>query len=152
MLKRNKLINITSYIISIIFFLTLSLTLYTLFSKLHYYYLFVTIPMFLMFACLTLTNIIKIILTIVSMVFGRNDNDEVLEFIDKRIIGTNRLCKYALIGVFITLLFSIMLLDVIYCIIKEKYKLVAYSIVIWVLLYYVIFNIIIKIIKKEIKL
>lgn len=151
-LKRNKIINITSYTISIIFYLMISLVLYSLLSKLHYYYLFITIPMLFMFVTLTLTNIIKIILTIVSMVFGRNGNDEVLDFIDKKIIGTNRLCKYMLIGIFLTLLFSIMVLDIVYCIFKEEYTFVALSIVVWILLFYLILRIIIKIIKEEIKL
>lgn len=151
-LKRNKLLSITSYIISIIIYLTLSLVIYGLLVKLHYYYLFVTIPMLFLFCLLTITNIIKLILTIVSMVFGRNDNDEIIEFIDDKIDGTNTLCKYTLIGIFLTLLFSIMVLDIIYCVIKEKYTFVAFSIVIWILLYYMIFRIIIKILRNEIKI
>ena len=74
-LKRNKMWNITSYIISITFYLILSLIMYNLIIKLHYYYLFVTIPMLFLFMSLGLTNIIKLFLTIISMVFGRNDNN-----------------------------------------------------------------------------
>lgn len=151
-LKRNKIINITFYIISIILYLTISIILYHLLITLHYFYLFITIPMLFLFSSLCLTNIIKTILTLVSMMFGRNGNEEVLEYIDNKIIGTNRLCKYTLIGIFLSLLSSVMLLDVIYCINKEEYTFVAISIVVWILLFYILFKIIIKMIRKEIKL
>ncbi len=151
-LKRNKIINITFYIISIILYLTISIILYKLLVTLHYFYLFITIPMLFLFSTLCLTNITKTMLTLVSMMFGKNGNEEVIEYIDNKIIGTNRLCKYTLIGIFLTLLLSVMLLDVIYCINKEEYTFLAISIVIWILLFYILFNIIIKMIKKEIKL
>jgi len=150
-LKRNKMWNITSYIISITFYLILSLIMYNLIIKLHYYYLFVTIPMLFLFMSLGLTNIIKLFLTIISMVFGRNDNNEVLEYIDNQINSINRLCKYTLTAIFITLLSSLMILDIIYCISKEQYTFIAISIVIWILLYYLLFSNIIKRIKEEIK-
>lgn len=143
--------NITSYIISITFYLILSLIMYNLIIKLHYYYLFVTIPMLFLFMSLGLTNIIKLFLTIISMVFGRNDNNEVLEYIDNQINSINRLCKYTLTAIFITLLSSLMILDIIYCISKEQYTFIAISIVIWILLYYLLFSNIIKRIKEEIK-
>lgn len=108
--------------------------------------------MLFLFSTLCLTNITKTMLTLVSMMFGKNGNEEVIEYIDNKIIGTNRLCKYTLIGIFLTLLLSVMLLDVIYCINKEEYTFLAISIVIWILLFYILFNIIIKMIKKEIKL
>ena len=151
-LKRNKIINITFYIISIILYLTISIILYKLLVTLHYFYLFITIPMLFLFSTLCLTNITKTMLTLVSMMFGKNGNEEVIEYIDNKIIGTNRLCKYTLIGIFLTLLLSVMLLDVIYCINKEEYTFLAISIVLWILLFYILFNIIIKMIKKEIKL
>lgn len=151
-LKRNKIINITFYIISIILYLTISIILYKLLVTLHYFYLFITIPMLFLFSTLCLTNITKTMLTLVSMMFGKNGNEEVIEYIDNKIIGTNRFCKYTLIGIFLTLLLSVMLLDVIYCINKEEYTFLAISIVIWILLFYILFNIIIKMIKKEIKL
>ena len=143
--------NITSYIISITFYLILSLIMYNLIIKLHYYYLFVTIPMLFLFMSLGLTNIIKLFLTIISMVFGRNDNNEVLEYIDNQINSINRLCKYTLTAIFITLLSSLMILDIIYCISKEQYTFIAISIVIWILLYYLLFSNIIKRIKEQIK-
>ncbi len=150
--KRNKIINITLYIISIVLYLTISIILYRLLITLHYFYLFIIIPMLFLFITLCITNMIKTILTLVSMIFGRNGNDEVLDYIENKIKGTNKLCKYTLIGIFITLLTSIMILDVIYCINKDKYTFVAISIVIWVLLYYLLFKIIIKMIRKEIRL
>ncbi len=150
--KRNKIINITLYIVSIIIYLVAAIVLYRLLLILNYYYLFITIPMLLLFSSLCLTNIIKTILTLVSMIFGRNGNDEVITFIENRIKGTNRLCKYTLIAIFITLLTSIMILDIVYCINKEEYTFVAISICVWILLYYLLFGNIIKMIKREIKL
>ncbi len=151
-IKRNKLLTITFYIISIIIFLIFSLITYSFLVKLHYYYLFATIPMLFMFVSLALTNIIKLILTTISMVFGQNDNNEIQDFIDIQIDNINRLCKYVLIGIFLTLLFSLMLLEIVYCTIKEEYTFIAISIIVWVLLFYLIFKVIVKIIKKEIRL
>ena len=62
------------------------------------------------------------------------------------------ICNYTLIGIFTALLTSVMILDIILCVVFEKYVLVALSIVIWVLLYYMLFTEVIKMIKKEIRL
>lgn len=86
------------------------------------------------------------------MVFGRNDNNEVSDYIDKLIKSTNQLCKYILIAIFTSLLTSVMILDIIYCLNKEKYTFIAFSIVIWILLYYFLFNYIVKMIRKQIRI
>jgi ABC-type transport system involved in Fe-S cluster assembly fused permease/ATPase subunit len=101
---------------------------------------------------IVLECIIKLLLVIVSLIFGRNDNDEVNEFIEKGIKGVSNLTKYVLIGIFAALLFSLMVLDIIICVFYEKYILVALSIVIWILLYYILFRVIVKMIRKEIRL
>ena len=84
--------------------------------------------------------------------FSKNDNDEVLKSINKRIYEINQLYKYTLIGIFIALLTTVMILDIIVCVTFEKFNLLAISIVIWILLYYSIFYIIVKIVKKQISL
>lgn len=150
--QRNKVLNITFYIVSIIFYVAISLTIYNLLIVVPYYYLFIVIPALFLFCTLSLMNIIKTMLTIVSMVFGRNDNDEVEAFINNLIKGTNQLCKYILIGIFVALLTSVMILDVIYCLNKEKYTFIAISIVIWILLYYLLFRNIVKMIRKQIRI
>lgn len=151
-IKRGKVITITSYIISIIFYLIILITCYKSLVNLHYYYLFITIPILFLFFSLIVANFIKIFLVSVSLLFDKNENDEIEERIDNLIKDTNRTLKYVLIGIFIALLTSIMVLDIIYCISKEKYELTAISIVIWVLLYYIIFTKIVKMIKKQIRI
>lgn len=87
-----------------------------------------------------------------KLIFGRNDNTEISEFIDNAIKKVKNICNYTLIGIFTALLTSVMILDIILCVVFEKYVLVALSIVIWVLLYYMLFTEVIKMIKKEIRL
>lgn len=150
--KRNKLLSITLNIVIITIFLLAFVINTQLLLELKYYYLFVTIPM--LFLCLTMiiSSVIKLLLVISSLIFGRHDNDEVNEYIEKIINKINDLTKYVLIGIFTTLLTSVMVLDIILCVLNEKYLLVALSIVVWILLYYILFRQIVKIIRKEIRL
>ena len=150
--KRNKLLRITLNIVGITLFLLLSLVFYKLLIQLHYYYLFITIPMLFLSLTVIVECIIRLLLIIVSLIFGRNDNDEVNEFIENAIKKVSNLTKYVLIGIFAALLFSIMVLDITLCVFYEKYILVALSIVIWILLYYILFRVIVKMIRKEIRL
>lgn len=150
--KRNKLLSITLNIVIITIFLLAFVINTQLLLELKYYYLFVTIPM--LFLCLTMiiSSVIKLLLVISSLIFGRHDNDEVNEYIEKIINKINDLTKYVLIGIFTTLLTSVMILDIILCVLNEKYLLVALSIVVWILLYYILFRQIVKLIRKEIRL
>lgn len=150
--KRNKLLSITLNIVIITIFLLTFVINTQLLLELKYYYLFVTIPM--LFLCLTMiiSSVIKLLLVISSLIFGRHDNDEVNEYIEIIINKINDLTKYVLIGIFTTLLTSVMVLDIILCVLNEKYLLVALSIVVWILLYYILFRQIIKVIRKEIRL
>ena len=150
--KRNKLLSITLNIVIITIFLLAFVINTQLLLELKYYYLFVTIPM--LFLCLTMiiSSVIKLLLVISSLIFGRHDNDEVNEYIEKIINKINDLTKYVLIGIFTTLLTSVMVLDIILCVLNEKYLLVALSIVVWILLYYILFRQVVKLIRKEIRL
>ena len=150
--KRNKLLSITLNIVIITIFLLAFVINTQLLLELKYYYLFVTIPM--LFLCLTMiiSSVIKLLLVISSLIFGRHDNDEVNEYIEKIINKINDLTKYVLIGIFTTLLTSVMVLDIILCVLNEKYLLVALSIVVWILLFYILFRQIVKVIRKEIRL
>ncbi len=150
--KKNKFRNITAYILAITISFILSVMMYKLTIQLSVYFLFVTIPMLFLSLTLGIFNIIKLILTLVSFIFGRNDNTEVLDFIGRQIENTNRICKYTIIAVFASLLFSVMVLDIILCLSYGKTKLVAISIIIWIMLYYLLFTRIVKLIKKEIRL
>lgn len=150
--KRNKLLSITLNIVIITIFLLTFVINTQLLLELKYYYLFVTIPM--LFLCLTMiiSSVIKLLLVISSLIFGRHDNDEINEYIEIIINKINDLTKYVLIGIFTTLLTSVMVLDIVLCVLNEKYLLVALSIVVWILLYYILFRQIVKIIRKEIRL
>ena len=151
-LKRNKLLRITLNIVGITLFSMLSLVTYQTLVEIQYYYLFIIIPMLFLSLTLIIECLIRLLLLIVSLIFGRNGNEEINDFIENSIKQVNRLTKYVLIGIFAALLFSIMVLDIILCVFHEKYTLVALSIVVWILLYYVLFRVIVKMIKKEIKL
>ena len=86
------------------------------------------------------------------MIFGRNGNDETIIFIEKAIDFINRITKYTLIGIFTTLLFSIMVLDIIMCVNDANYSLLIISSIIWIVLFYSLLKVIVKMIKKEIRL
>ncbi len=151
-IKRGKLMTITAYVISIIIYSLLAITIYNSLIKLHYYYLFITIPILFLLCSLIIFNFIKICLMAISLLFDGSDNKEIENVINKKIDDTNRIFKYVLIGIFIALLTSIMILDIIFCISKGEYEFTAISIVIWVLLYYLLFLKIVKMIKREIRL
>ena len=150
--KRHKFKLITGYIAVITIFFVLSIIFYNLLLTTNKYYLFFVIPLLFLSISTSLFNLLKLLFTIVSFMFSKNDNDEVLKSINKRIYEINQLYKYTLIGIFIALLTTVMILDIIVCVTFEKFNLLAISIVIWILLYYSIFYIIVKIVKKQISL
>lgn len=147
-LERNKLMIITMYIVSIIIYLPSSLVLYNMLLNMEYYYLLVLIPMFILLCTLSFSTILKTILILTAIIFGRHDNNEIIIFIEQKIKGINKICRYILIGLFISLLFAVMVLDIIYCINKEKYVFIAVSIIIWILLFYILFYIVLKMARK----
>lgn len=147
-----KLKLITGYTVSLTIFFVISIYLYNLLITTNKYYLFIVIPILFLSLSTGLLNLFKLILTIITFIFDRNDNDEVIKFINKVIRGLNQFYKYILIGIFISLLTTVMILDVILCISFQQYILLAISIVIWIMLYYMIFYIIIYIIKRRIDL
>lgn len=150
--KSTRLKLITGYIAIITILFVVSIYFYKLLLIANKYYLFIVIPILFMSVATGLFNLIKLILTIVTMIFDRNDNDEIPKFMNKVVYNINQLYKYTLIAIFITLLTSVMILDVMLCVTFEQFFLLAISIVIWILLYYLIFHIIVGIIKKEINL
>ena len=134
--KRHKFKLITGYIAVITIFFVLSIIFYNLLLTTNKYYLFIVIPLLFLSISTSLFNLLKLLFTIVSFMFSKNDNDEVLKSINKRIYEINQLYKYTLIGIFIALLTTVMILDIIVCVTFEKFNLLAISIVIWILLYY----------------
>lgn len=150
--KRYQFKLVTSYIATITIFFVLSIYFYRLLLITNHYYLFTVIPILFLSITICIFNLIKLLLTIVSFIFGRHDNDETVKSINNKIYSVNQLYKYTLIGIFLTLLTTVMILDIILCVTFEQYILLSISIVIWILLYYVIFYIIIRIVKKQISL
>ncbi len=151
-LEKHRGLSLIIYLLSNVFYIIGIFIIYKFLFNLHYYYLFVTIPTLFLFITLTIVNFIKIILVIISSIFGRNDNSEVNNSLNRCLAYLNRTCKYVLIGIFTALLTSIMVLDVIFCVRKEMYLLLSLSIVVWILLYYILFRVIVKMIRKEIRL
>ena len=150
--KRHKFKLLTGYIAVITIFFILSIIFYNLLLTANKYYLFIIVPLLFLSISTSLFNLLKLLFTIVSFAFSKNDNDEVLKVISKKIYDINQFYKYTLIGIFLSLLTTVMILDIIVCVTFEKFNLLAISIVIWILLYYSIFYIIIKIVKRQINL
>ncbi len=149
--RRNKILLITTYAICFLLYLIASIISYNSIFVLNHYYLFITIPVSILFITLTIHNFIKMILIIVSLIYGKNGNSDTSDKIEEMITVTNQTCKYILIAIFVALLSSTVILDTAFCITKEKYTFLGISIVIWILLYYLLFKNIIEMIKKEIK-
>ena len=150
--KRHNFKLVTGYIAIITIFFVLSIYFYRLLLITNKYYLFIVIPILFLSITTALFNLLKLLLTIISFIFGRHDNDETLKAINKKIYEVNQLYKYTLIGIFVSLLTTVMILDIMLCITFEQFFLLAISIAIWLLLYYLVFYVIIKIVKKQISL
>lgn len=149
--NRNEILNITMYVISLIVYLLFLYLIYNLLFSLPLFYLFITIPSFFLFVILILNNLIKMILTLVKVIFGKKDNTEVRDFVYGGIKYVNKVSEYSLFGIFITMLLSLMTLDIYICVFEEAYVLLSVSIVIWILMYYFLFKGIIERIKMRVR-
>ena len=145
----SKIKLITSYIICITVFFILSLYFYKLLIITNPYYLLIIIPILFLSIVSFLFNTLKLVMTIISILFGKNDNEEVPIFVNKFIYSINQLYKYILIGIFIALITSIMILDILLCINYEKKLLMIISLLIWLVVYYLIFSVILKIVNSQ---
>lgn len=148
-MKRSRALLMTFYIGCIVIYCLATIRCYTLMTSVHPYFLLVLIPTLILFLILFLSTFIKMLIIFFSFVFGRNGNDEVNEKADRGLIKINQITKFSLIALFIAFLTTIMILDVILCINREKYTLVAISIVIWILLHILLFRQIIDLIRNE---
>jgi len=148
-MNKKKPIMMTFYVLGIFIYCIVAALCYKLLIVVNPYYLFVLLPCFLLFIFLFLSSFSKLLAIIFSSIFGRNGNDEVNEKADRFVEVVNKITKYTLIGLFLTFLTSIMILDIILCINKEKYTLVAISIVVWILLHTLLFKNIIELIRSE---
>ena len=88
--KRHKFKLITGYIAVITIFFVLSIIFYNLLLTTNKYYLFIVIPLLFLSISTSLFNLLKLLFTIVSFMFSKNDNDEVLKSINKRMYFTKK--------------------------------------------------------------
>ncbi len=147
--NRNKLISITFYVVCIMLYVFASFVCYNLLFRLNYYLLILTIPALLLFLSLAISSTMKLLIIVFSMVFGRNDNTEAIDFANDLLNFVNRIERYVLFGIFLAFLSSIMILDIILCAKKEQYTLVSISIVVWIILHYLLFKNIIELVRNE---
>ena len=148
-MKRSKALMMTFYVVCILLYCLTTAICYKLMISIRPYFLFIIIPLLLLFLILFLSTFSKMCLIILSSVFGKNGNDEVNDGADKALIQINKFTKYSLIALFITFLTTVMILDIILCVNKESYTLLAISIVVWILLHTLIFREIIILIRNE---
>ncbi len=148
-MKRSKALMMTFYVVCILLYCLTTAICYKLMISIRPYFLFIIIPLLLLFLILFLSTFSKMCLIILSSVFGKNGNDEVNDGADKALIQINKFTKYSLIALFITFLTTVMILDIILCVNKERYTLLAISIVVWILLHTLIFREIIILIRNE---
>ncbi len=146
-INRDEKLNIIFYIISIITYLIISVILYLTLYRINPYYLFVAIPSLFLFIILTINNLIKTILTILLMGLNKHGNYTSVEKMERAINVINDMTKSALVATFISLLTSIMILDITLCLYRDKILLLSLSLVGWFLIYYFIFDLIIYKIK-----
>ena len=139
-INRNEIINITLYIVSITLYLFITIFLYLLLYRVNPYYLFVIIPVLFLFTILSLSQFIKIIITLLTLYFRKNGNELNEKNMYKFLNGLNTMTKNTLIAIFIALLTSIMILDVAICLTKQKIVLLSLSIVVWYLIYSFLFD------------
>lgn len=150
--KSKNIVNLIIYVLCMAFYIFGMVILYKMLFDLYYYFLFVTIPILFLFLTLALTTLFNIIINIIEININSRTDDEVIDHLNAFKEYVHRICKYVLIGIFMTLLTSLMLLDIVLCVNKSKYILLSISIVVWILLYYLLFTSIVKLIKKEIRI
>lgn len=150
-INRNEILNITLYIVSVTLYIFLSLLLYLSLYRVNPYYLFVIIPVIFLFTILSLSQLIKIILTLLLLSFRKNGNYISEEKMYLTIDKVNTMTKYTLVAIFIALLLSIMILDITICFIKDKIVLLSISIVIWFLIGYFLYDFISYKMRKKIR-
>ena len=115
-----------------------------LIPKLTTYYVVLLIPMLILFLILTVSLNIKIVLSIIELIFGQNDNDEVTDKLNSYRRNINNIVEYSLMILFAILLVIIMILDILLCIKKKKYILLGVSILIWLALIYSLLKVLLR--------
>lgn len=140
---------IMMYIICLVFSLSCVLLGFSIIPKLNNYYISILIPMIVLFLVLALSFIVKIFFSVIEQKYGKNDNDEVTNKINKIKKVINDITQNSILMLLVILLVVVMVLDFILCINKEKYLLLSFSIVVWILLIYNAIKLIIGDIRKE---
>lgn len=132
------------HIICFLFSVTSLILGLALLPKLTIYYIVLLVPMLILFSILAISFNIKIILTIIELIFGQNDNDEVSFKLNNYRERLNLIVEYSLIILLVIIMIVIIILNIILCIKKAKYILLIISIILWLFLIYSLLKLILK--------
>ncbi len=132
------------HIICFLFSVTSLILGLALLPKLTIYYIVLLVPMLILFSILAISFNIKIVLTIIELIFGQNDNDEVSFKLNNYRERLNLIVEYSLIILLVIIMIVIIILNIILCIKKAKYILLIISIILWLFLIYSLLKLILK--------
>lgn len=132
------------HIICFLFSVTSLILGLALLPKLTIYYIVLLVPMLILFSILAISFNIKIVLTIIELIFGQNDNDEVSFKLNNYRERLNLIVEYSLIILLVIIMIVIIILNIILCIKKAKYILLIISITLWLFLIYSLLKLILK--------
>lgn len=135
-MKRKNILSIIFDITSILIYSLISLWLFDTIKTLNIYYTLSITPLFIITIILAINHTIKFFFSVIVMIFGRNDNTEVTDNLLSKQLKINNIIRITLVIIFLIQLFITMILDIILCITKEKYLLLSFSLVVWILLIY----------------
>lgn len=124
---RNNLKNITIYSICIIVYSIILFFISSSIMNMTMHYLFIAIPLLVLVIILMLNNIIKM-LSLLCLLPIKNKSYLIEQIVEK----TNKLTTYSVVGVFISLLTSVIILDIYICIKIGKYILAVIAVIVWI--------------------
>lgn len=123
----NYLKNIAIYSICIVIYSVILFFIINSIMNISMHYLIIAIPLLLLVLILAINNVIKM-LSILCLLPMENKG----ELIEKLIKKTNKLTTYSVIGIFLSLLTSVIILDIIICFKIKNYILIIIAIIVWI--------------------
>lgn len=122
----NYLKNIAIYSICIVIYSVILFFIINSIMNISMHYLIIAIPLLLLVLILAINNVIKM-LSILCLLPMENKG----ELVEKLIKKTNKLTTYSVIGIFLSLLTSVIILDIIICFKIKNYILIIIAIIVW---------------------
>ena len=123
----NYLKNIAIYSICIVIYSVILFFIINSIMNISMHYLIIAIPLLLLVLILAINNVIKM-LSILCLLPMENKG----ELVEKLIKKTNKLTTYSVIGIFLSLLTSVIILDIIICFKIKNYILIIIAIIVWI--------------------